>query len=109
MRVKTITIGGFIARWFDDDKGWDWHGDTIPIPFYGALVIFYGKQEQDKVDHELLGHVPQVKRFQEQRGQLLGSVMYLVIFTWQYLRYGYEKAPLEAEALKIAPIGRVKP
>ena len=109
MRVKIITVGGFIARLFDDDKGWDWHAMTLPIPWYGVVVVLWGKQEQEKIDHEVHGHVPQVKRYWAKYGPLLGSLLFKLHFAWQYLRYGYENAPLEREAVALAKIEAMTP
>lgn len=98
MRCRTKYIGGVLGRAFRS-KGWA--GVTLPIPFYGALVLIWTTPSELgnilEVRHEVLGHVPQVER--------LGALRYIVTILWQYVLYGHDKAPLEIEARRLAGQG----
>lgn len=95
MRYKTKFIGGPIGKLL---RRWTWAGVTLPIPFYGALVLIWtatgNDWSPDELQHEVLGHVPQVAR--------MGAIRYLVRILYEYARYGHELAPMEIEARRQA-------
>lgn len=95
MRHAVRFISGPLGRWF---RKRGWAGVTLPIPFWGALVIIWTSDRHDwspeELRHEVLGHVPQIER--------MGAVRYLVRIVYEYFRHGHYDAPMEREARKAA-------
>lgn len=92
LRYATKYIGGPIGRFM---RARGWAGVTLPVPFYGALVLMWEPDSTIiELRHEILGHVPQVAR--------LGTVRYVATILWQYARYGHHSAPMEIEARRLA-------
>lgn len=95
MRHTVRYVNGPLGRWF---RARGWAGVTLPLPFYGALVIIWlpptGEWNVVELRHEVNGHVPQIDE--------MGTIKYLVTVLWQYARYGHDLAPIEIDACKRA-------
>lgn len=99
MNYATRYIGGPIGRTF---RRWGWAGCTLPIPFYGALVLMWDADLTNIIElrHEILGHIPQIER--------MGAFRYIVTILWQYATVGHEKSAMEAEARRLADAAHEK-
>lgn len=95
MRYVVRFISGPLGRRF---RRWGWAGVTLPVPFWGALVIIWTADRKDwspeELRHEVLGHVPQIQR--------MGTAWYLLRIAYEYIRYGHWAAPMEREARSLA-------
>lgn len=97
LKYATRYIGGPLGRFM---RGRGWAGVTLPVPFWGALVVIWTADGKDwnlvELRHEVLGHVPQVAR--------MGAAWYLVRIFYEYIRYGHYDAPMEIEARRLADV-----
>lgn len=102
MTVTEHIHTGRFARWMakPNKRGWRWEAVTRPQVFGTGMVIhwWFGKDWVAEMTsdrflrrrrHEL-AHVEQARR--------MGRWTWLVTILWEYVRYGYEHAPLEVEA-----------
>lgn len=78
-------------------RRWGWAGVTLPIPFWGALVLIWEPGSNViELRHEVLGHVPQIHR--------MGALWYLTRILYEYIRHGHRDAPMEVEARRLAEV-----
>lgn len=97
-RYTVHYVEGAIGRLM---RKWEWAGVTLPIPFWGALIVMWGDEANiTELRHEINGHVPQVAR--------LGTIRYLVTILYQYAKYGHWDAPLEVEARRLTAAAHEK-
>lgn len=99
MTSATKFIGGPLGRWFRDRH---WSGVTLPVPFYGALVLMWLGRDREwtliELRHEVLGHVPQVEELFQKYGSMIGTCIYVGRALYQYVHYGHINAPFEIDA-----------
>jgi len=89
VRYTIRVFRGPFARWM---RRRGWYGVTLPW-FGRALVLMWSEPEWNEIRHEL-AHVEQMAK--------LGRARWLLTIIGQYVRHGYEEAPLEREARKAA-------
>lgn len=95
MSLTLAIIAGPIGWLF---RKFGWSGVTLPCGRRRVLVLMWATKAKpptlEEIDHEVLGHVPQIRE--------LGGFRYITRILYEYARYGHDNAPMEIDARRRA-------